>query len=192
MKKTIVILLAVLLLTACGGTAETPPTTTYSNPSMGIQFEYPEDWVSADSFGGTTVASSQALIDGESMADIGDGGFVIVLPIEREVLNFQTGQTLEEGDAVGAANLYKTLLEREGGTYVVSQPIEEFDIDGQPAAQMILRTTLDGTNMLVLLGAISANDQVVLYSASAQEVAFGDQRATFEQIIDSMQASPPQ
>lgn len=168
---------------------DTTPYIPYDNPEIGLAMDMPETWIANDYIGNLTLATSQEIIDGETLADMGDGAFVVFLPIERDVLNFQTGQNLDEGDTGQALVLYRSLLEQEGASFEVVEP--PLKLEGPNATYIVVRSNQDGVDLLTLMGAADDNGQVVLISASAQEEVFPQWRPTFEHILSSLVVTRP-
>ena len=106
MRKQFIFYLAALsllwlTLAACGeqdspSTTGLPNVVTQRDPDFGVTVSYAEDWIVHNSIGGLTIASSQSVIDSDSMANIGDNGFVLIIPGEIDVLNFQSNQSITE------------------------------------------------------------------------------------------------
>lgn len=184
-----------LMLAACG--QEEPPIETgltyipYTNDELGVTLSYPEDWVVHNAFGGLTVASSQTVIDGDSLADMGDNGFVLIIPGELGVFNMQTKQQFTDADALQILGVYKQLLEREGQSHLGIEPPQTLTIDGQPAAMMVSRSAEDGKNLIVILAVIMNDDFMALVSAVSLEPAAAEMRPIFEEIINSIHISVP-
>ncbi len=163
----------------------------YTNDELGISLAYPEDWVVHNAFGGLTVASSQDVIDGDSLADLGDNGFVLVIPGELGIFNLQTKQQFTDADALQILGVYKQLLEREGQSYLGLEPPQSFTVDGQPAAMMVSRSSEEGKNLVTILAVIMNDEYMALVSAASLEPAAETMRPTFEQVINSIHLTTP-
>ncbi len=191
----IIAFIFLLPLTACKSQEETSEPDinyiSYSDEELGVTLAYPEEWVTSGGFGGLTVASSQEAIDGESLADLGDNGFVLVIPGELGLFNKQTGQSFGKEDVVQVLNVYKQLLEREGQTYVGIEPPQKITIEGLPAAVMVARSEEDGTPLITILGVIMDDDYMALISAASLEPTAGTMRPIFDRIINSIQITNP-
>lgn len=165
------------------------PLIPYDNPASGLAMQIPEGWVTQDYLGNVTLASSQDIIDGESLGDMGSGGFIVFLPIERDALNYQAGQDLAEGDTGRAVLVYRELLEREGASYEVIEP--PFKLEGPNSTYIVARSNQDGADLLTLMGAVMHEGQVVFVSAAALEDAFPQLRPTFEQVLATLEVTRP-
>ncbi|MCP4425059.1 MAG: hypothetical protein GY803_11235 [Chloroflexi bacterium] len=199
-KKTARLILATLILplliAACGIKEDEPvqPDVNYvplTDEELGVSLVHPEGWVSSSGFGGLTVASSQEVIDGDSLAEIGDNGFALIIPGELDIFNKQMGQTFTEADALPILNVYKQLLEREGQTHQEIEPPQEVTIEGQPAAMMWTRSQEEGKNLIIVLAVIINDDYMALVSAASLEPASEEMRPIFEHIINSIQIASP-
>jgi hypothetical protein len=193
------ILLTTIILAACNNQAEISeesqePTTNfvlYTDEELGVALNHPEDWVVHSGFGGLTVASSQEVIDGESLAEIGDNGFVLVIPGELGVFNMQLGQQFTEDDALQVLNVYIQLLEREGQTHLEIEPPQAFTIDGQSAASMVTRSQEDGKNLITIFAVVMNGDFMALVSAASLEFKADEMRPIFDEIIQSIHVLTP-
>ena len=192
------ILLIVLILPACNEAAapeepDTPDTNfvLHTDEELGVTLNYPEDWIVHSGFGGLTVASSQAVIDGESLADIDEEGFVLVIPGELGIFNLQLGQQFTEDDALQALNVYIQLLEREGQNHLVVEPPQAFTIDGQSAASMVTRSQEDGKNLITILGVVMNGEYMALVSAASLEATADEMRPIFDEIIQRIHVLAP-
>jgi hypothetical protein len=163
----------------------------FSDETLGLATVYPEDWVAQTVFGGLTIASSQAVIDAESLADLGEGGFVNFIPGELGVFNLQTGQDFRPIDALIILGVYKQLLEREGQSYQIVEPGRSLDIEAQSAGMMVLRSTEDGQPLITILAVIIDEDYMALISAASLEPSAVTMRPIFERIITSTQVTFP-
>lgn len=202
-QKLLLILLLFPLLAACNQESATPaPATTeaaaaemnyvpFSDETLGLATVYPEDWVAQTVFGGLTIASSQAVIEAESLADLGDEGFVNFIPGELGVFNLQTGQNFRPIDALIILGVYKQLLEREGQSYEVIEPGHSLDIEAQSAGMMVLRSTENGQPVITILAVIINEDYMALISAASLESNATTMRPVFEHIITSTEVTFP-
>jgi hypothetical protein len=195
--------LFVLFAAACDRQAATPPPATaetvpaninyvpFSDETLGLATVYPEDWVVQTVFGGLTIASSQAVIDAESLANLGEEGFVNFIPGELGVFNLQTGQDFRPIDALIALGVYKQLLEREGQSYQIVEPAHSLDIEAQSAGMMVLRSTEEGEPLITILAVIINEDYMALISAASLEPSAATMRPIFDRIINSTQVTFP-
>lgn len=195
--------LFVLFAAACDRQAATPPPGTaeaapaninyvpFSDETLGLAFVYPEDWVVQTVFGGLTAASSQEVIDAESLADIGENGFVNYLPGELGVFNLQTGQNFDAKDALIILGVYTQLLEREGQSYEIVEQAHSLDVAAQSSGMMVLRSTEDGKPLITLLAVIINEDYMALISAASLEPGAAAMRPIFDRIIGSTQVTFP-
>lgn len=191
------LLLVVMVLVACRdaavpATAEPSELTyvPYSSETMGIALEYPESWTVQESFSGLTVASGEDVLQAESLANIGDGAFVVVLPIELDVFNFQTGQELGSGDVLPALATYLTLLEGEGQTFQVVEPPHAETINGQSAAVTVLTSEEEGVALRTTLAAIIDEGQLALISAASLQEGADAVTPVLDHIINSVEVMP--
>ncbi|MFQ5434769.1 MAG: hypothetical protein ACE5FD_07825 [Anaerolineae bacterium] len=195
----LITLFAFMFLTACGGSqagnseseTESVNFVTHEDPDLGVTVSYPEGWITHNSIGGLTVASDQKAVDSESMADIGDAGFVLIIPGEIDVLNFQTNQEISEDAPLPALFIYQQLLEEGGQDYLGVEAPRELELDGQTVAITLAKTTIDGVDVMTLLAVIMHDGQIALISAGAQADSFVSLRPSFEQIIQSIQVTTP-
>ncbi|NIP26180.1 MAG: hypothetical protein GWO38_20755, partial [Phycisphaerae bacterium] len=151
-KSVLLATLILFLLAACNqdGTEETSDTAEanqtnvqfipFVDDALGISAQHPANWVTQSSFGGATFASDQSAIDAESLADIGEEGFVVIIPGEIAQFNFQTSQSFQRDEILQALATYKVLLEREGQQFVTIEEPEAFTSSNQNMARMVLRS----------------------------------------------------
>ena len=202
MKRIIIfplLIFIVLALVACGGDdAETETTTEpaftpveFDNEDLGVRVSHPEDWVIQDSMGGVTLASSQAVVDSNSLADIEDGGFVVIIPGEIAVFNFQTNQDLTADEPLRGLEVYKLLLEKNGQVFTEIESAEVLDVDGQNIAVMTVSSEEAGEEMVTVLGVVMSGDYMAMISAGSLASATDDLRPTFDQIIETIEVYPP-
>lgn len=193
----LILLLTALTLAACGDGREnaTAVATTYvpyENNIMGIRLEYPEGWATEESIGGLTIASSADVLTLESLAEIGNEGFIVILPIELAAFNFQTGQNIAPNDALGALNIYKMLLEQEGQSYLVERPPQALTINGQTAAVMEVTSDAGGETLRTRMVAILDEGQAVLISLATLNGADVDViSAELDHILNSVEVFQP-
>jgi hypothetical protein len=195
--------LFVLFAAACDRQPATPPPGTaeataaninyipFSDDMLGLSIVYPEDWVVQTVFGGLTAASSQEVIDAESLADIGDNGSVNFIPGELGVFNLQTGQNFSAKDALIILGVYKQLLEREGQSYEIVEQAHSLDVEAQSAGMMVLRSIEDGEPLITVLAIIINEDYIALISAASLEPSAAAMRPIFDRIIGSVQVTFP-
>lgn len=194
-----IVLLFTLFAAACGSKQpEAQPTAAadvnyvpFSDETLGLSILYPEDWVVKTVFGGLTAASAQEVIDADSLADIGENGFVNFIPGELGVFNLQTGQNFSPQDALIILGVYKQLLEREGQSYQIVEPAHSLDIEAQSAGMMVLRSTEDGESLITILAVIINEDYMALISAASLEPSAAAMRPVFDRIIGSTQVTFP-
>lgn len=163
----------------------------FTDDALGMSAQYPANWVTHSSFGGATFASDQSAIDAESLADIGEEGFVVVIPGEIEYFNFQTSQTFERDDILQALATYKVLLEREGQSYVTIEPPEALTKNNQNLARMVLRSTEDGEPLITIMAVVMSDTHMALISAASLEETADEMRPIFERIIESVEVHAP-
>lgn len=194
------IFLTMLLLAACNqnGTEETPEVNQandqyvlFGDDALGLTAQYPANWVTHSAFGGATFASNQSAIDAESLADIGEEGFVLVIPGEIAQFNFQTSQSFQREDVLQVLATYKALLEREGQQFVAVEPPEAFTRNNQNMARMVLRSTEDGAPLITVMAVVMSDTYMALVSAASLEEVADEMRPIFIKIIDSIQVRPP-
>lgn len=196
--------LLLLVLTACNQEEPEEPTaepqnvnrpedffTPFSDDALGLSLLYPPHWITQTSIAGVTVATSQAAIDVDSLADIGEEAFVVVLPGEIDYFNFQTGQQFSEEDVLQALATYKVLLEQEGQEYVTLEPPQQFSNDRQKMARIVLRSVEDGEPLITVMAVVMQDGYMALVSAASLEDTAEEMRPTFEQIIESIEVRPP-
>jgi hypothetical protein len=127
-KSILIIFLLLLFVTACNQdkpeetpestppiqpTATAEPTqpviqyTPFDDDALGLSLQYPADWITQPSIAGVTIATDQSVIDVESLADIGEEGFIVIIPGEIDYFNIQTSQTFNRDDVLGALAPYK-------------------------------------------------------------------------------------
>ncbi|MCB9418625.1 MAG: hypothetical protein H6667_02385 [Ardenticatenaceae bacterium] len=193
-------LFSILLLAACNQQPDTPTTAVadtgvnyvpFSDETLGLALVYPEDWTVRTVFGGLTVASNQSVIDANSLAELGENGFVNYIPGELGVFNLQTGQNFTANDALIILGVYKQLLEREGQTFEVVEPGHSLDIEAQSSGMMVLKSTEDGESLITILAVIINEDYVALISAASLESSAAAMRPIFDHIIESTLVSFP-
>jgi hypothetical protein len=198
-----IVLLFSLFITACNQQPATPPPPTeeaaaaeinyvpFSDETLGLATVYPEDWTAQTVFGGLTIASSQAVIESESLANLGEEGFVNFIPGELGVFNAQTGQDFRPIDALIILGVYKQLLEREGQSYQIVEPAHSLDIEAQSAGIMVLHSTEEGESLITILAVIINEDYMALISAASLEPSAATMRPIFDQIINGTQVTFP-
>lgn len=203
LKAILLIFFLLILITACNqeeqeeatATAEADQSTVQYVPfvddELGLTLQHPANWVTQSAFGGATIATSQSIIDAESLAEIGEEAFVVVIPGEIDQFNFQTGQSFTEDDVLSALATYKVLLEREGQEYVTVQPPEAFTNDRQKMARMVLRSTEDGEPLITVMAVVMEDGYMALISAASQEETADEMRSIFNRIIESIHVGPP-
>ena len=194
----LVILPLMLFAAACNQQPDTPlPAAAdinyipFSDEALGLSIVYPEDWVVQTVFGGLTTASSQEVIDANSLADIGENGFVNFIPGELGIFNLQTSQSFSAKDALIILGVYKQLLEREGQSYEIVEQARSLDIEAQSAGMMVLRSTEGGKPLITILAVIINDDYMALISAASLEPSAAAMRPIFEQVINSTQVTSP-
>ena len=214
LKSIILSLLLLLFIAACNQeTSETPeaaePTeqVTPEEPAdvdissvqfipfidneNGISMQHPANWVTHSASGGTTVASSEAVIQAESLADIGEEAFVVIIPGEIDVFNFQTSQSFTQDDVLQALETYKILLEREGQDYVAVEPPQAFTKNNQNLARMVLRSMEGGQPVITVMAVIMGENYMALVSAASNQDTAEELRPIFYQIIESIEVRAP-
>lgn len=202
-----IVLIGVLLLLLGACNQEEPEATATAEPetvnrpedfflpfdddALGLSLLYPPGWITEASVAGATVATSQSVIDAESLADIGEEAFVVILPGEIDYFNFQTGQTFSEDDVLQALATYKILLEREGQEFVTIEPPQSFVNDNQRMARIVLRSIEDGAPLITIMAVVMQDGYMALISAASLEDTAEAMRPTFELIIESIEVRPP-
>jgi hypothetical protein len=190
------LLLFVLFLAGCrqlmdrfdaGGQSFVP----YEDAEMGLALEYPQGWVAHTAFSGLTLASSQSVIDGASLTDIGDGAFVNVIPLELAVFGMQVGQSFSSDDPQSMVEAYRDLLGGEGQEFTEVEAPRSTTVDGQDVATMVVESSAEGATVVTILSVIVNGDFMALVSAGSLQDHFGTARPTLERIVDSITVSPP-
>ncbi len=190
----ILLFITLLFLAACGGDEAAPEAdnfVSHTDAELGLTLSYPEAWIIHNSIGALTVASSQIVIDSDSLADIGDNGFVLIIPGEIDILNFQSNQDLAEDKPLPALYVYQQMLEKGGQAYLGLEPPHELELDDQTGAITLTRATIDGETFMTFLAVIMNDGQIALISAGALEESFDALRPSLEQIIQSIQVTAP-
>jgi hypothetical protein len=211
-KSILLIVLLLLLVTACNQdkpeeTPEpTPPTQStataeiaqpaveyvpFDDDELGLSLQYPAGWITQSALGGATIATSQSVIDAESLADIGEEAFIVVIPGEIDYFNFQTSQTFNRDDVLSALETYKNLLEQEGQQYVTIIPPQAYTNENQNMARMILRSVEDGEPLITVMAVVMSDNYMALVSAASLEDTAEAMRPIFYDIIDSIEVRPP-
>lgn len=201
MLKKILPIMAFLLLSlaACrnesgGATGEgaAPDNfVSYESETMGVRVQHPEGWVTHRAFNGLTLASNQEVIDSSSLAEIGEGAFVNIIPGELAVFNMQTGGSFSNEQPQEVLERYRALLEAQGQIYTVMEAPEVSNIEGRNVATMVVRSTVRGKTLVTILGSHLNGQYVALSSAGALEEHFEEVRPELEQIVRSIDVFPP-
>lgn len=198
MKKIYLTLLTLLLfvtLAACSGQDNAETELSYipfSSEELGLSLEYPEAWSTFDAFGGLTLTSNPAIIEEESFENLGDAGYVNIIVGELAVFNFQIGQEIQPDEAMVALGVYKQLLEQNGQSFQVVEPLAELEAaDISSGAKIVVRSMVDGKQLHTILAVIIDEGQIALISSGSLEYKAEDYRPTFEQILASIQVFPP-
>jgi hypothetical protein len=197
--KLIITLLLLLLLAACGQEEPEEEETIqlpieylpFVDDSLGLSLEHPPDWTVHPSSVGVTLATNQSVIETESLADIGEEAFIVIIPGEIDVFNFQTAQNFTEDDVLSALATYKVLLENEGQEFVTVEPPLAFINDNQKMARMVLRSQEDGQTLITMMAVVTENGYMALISAASLEKSAAEMRPIFEKIIESIEVQPP-
>jgi hypothetical protein len=197
--KLIITLLLLLLLAACGQEEPEEEETIqlpieyvpFVDDSLGLSLEHPPDWTVHPSSVGVTLATNQSVIETESLADIGEEAFIVIIPGEIDVFNFQTAQNFTEDDVLSALATYKVLLENEGQEFVTVEPPLAFINDNQKMARMVLRSQEDGQTLITMMAVVTENGYMALISAASLEKSAAEMRPIFEKIIESIEVRPP-
>jgi hypothetical protein len=181
---------------AATATAVATPTemafSEYENAELGLNFAHPPSWIVHEAFSGLTAASSQQVIDSESLADIGDEAFVNMIPGELGIFGMQTGQEFEADQPLPIIYVYQGLLENEGQEFVIVEPPAAAQIGDKNVATVIVRSAVDDQNLVTILAVVIGEDDfMTLVSAGALDDSFDEQRPTLERIIDSIQVYAP-
>jgi hypothetical protein len=186
-------------LAACNQSAEETPEPNpasvqfvpFNDDALGLTLQYPAGWITDVSIGGATIATSQSAIDAESLADIGEEAFVVVIPGEIDYFNFQTSQEFDRENILQALATYKLLLEREGQSYVTVEPPEAYTSNDQNLARMVLRSMEEGEPLITIMAVIMGDDYMALVSAASLEDTAEEMRPIFYQIIESIEVRAP-
>jgi hypothetical protein len=157
----------------------------------GLSLQYPANWVTHSSISGTTVASSESIIQAESLANIGEEAFVVIIPGEVDVFNFQTSQSFTQDDIIRVLETYKVLLEKEGQAYVLVEPPQAFTGNNQNMARMVLRSTEGGQPIITVMAVIMADNYMALVSAASNQEKAEELQPIFYQIIESIEVRAP-
>ena len=164
----------------------------FADEALGLSLMYPESWIVHNAIGGLTVASDQSVIDGQSLAEIGDNGFVNIIPGELGIFNLQTGQDFQKDDALPMLGVYKQLLERAGQSYQEVEAPEAFTIEGQSAARMVVRSSEGGGALVTILAVVINDEFMALVSAGSLESTAAEMRPIFDEIVGSIQVTVPE
>lgn len=205
LKNILMILISLLLVTACNQDGEDNSETTepaevnqsavqyipFVDDALGLTAQYPANWMVNATSSGATFATDQAVIDAESLAEIGENGFIVVIPGEIDYFNFQTGQTFSQEDILSALATYKILLEREGQQYVTVEPPQAFTNNNQKMARMVLRSIEDGEPLITVMSVVMGDTHMALISAASLEETSDDMRPIFYKVIDSIEVKAP-
>lgn len=194
--QIILFLISFLLLAACGEKEATLTDTDvefvpFDDDELGVSLVYPEDWFVHNAVGGLTIVSDQAVIEMDSLADIGENGFINIIPGELGIFNLQTGQNFSDDDALQILGVYKQLLEREGQVYQGIEPPRAYEIDGQPAASMVLRSNEGGQTLISVMAVVMNEGFLALVIGGSLEANTDNVRPTIEQIINSIHVFVP-
>jgi hypothetical protein len=157
----------------------------------GLILQYPDGWVTKSGGGGATVASAQSVIDAESLGEIGDEAFVVIIPGEIDVFSFQTSQSFTGDDVLSVLETYKQLLEGEGQSYVVVLPPETFTKNNQNMGRMVLRSTENEQPIITVMAVVMGEEYMALVSAASHQDKSEEFRPIFYRIIDSIEVGPP-
>lgn len=204
-KKPHAFLLAILafgglLIVACqqddaGATQEPAPDdviyTSFEDGELGLALEMPEGWITHSAFSGLTVASSQRVIDSDSLANIGDDAFVNIIPGELAVFGMQAGETFSSDRPGEVLAVYRALLENEGQSFTVRQPAETRTVNGQNVAQMTVESVVDGGRLVTILAVIIHDEFMAIVSAGSLQDRFEDVQPTLMHVLNSIVVSPP-
>ncbi len=158
----------------------------------GLTLQHPANWVTHSASGGATVASSESIIQAESLAEIGDEAFVVIIPGEIDVFNFQTSQSFSKDDVVRVLETYKALLEREGQSYDLVEPAQAFTGAEQNLARMILRSNEGGQPIITVMAVIMGDSYMALVSAASNQDSAESLQPIFYNIIDSIEVRAPE
>lgn len=189
-----------LLVVACqqddlGATQEPAPDDitymTFEDADLGLTLEMPQDWITHNAFSGLTVASSQRVIDSDSLANIDDEAFVNIIPGELDVFGMQAGETFSSDRPGEVLAVYRTLLETEGQRFTVRQPAETRTVNGQNVAQMTVESTVDGEQLVTILAVIIHDKFMAIVSAGALQERFGTVQPVLMHVLNSIVVSPP-
>ncbi len=171
------------ILVACGpaGEDDLPSAlpdnfTNYSNPNLGIQFSYPQDWILREGLGGLEITSNQSILDtGSITADT--QGMLVNIGVGRLETNLNATTT----------EIINQILASSGaeGNAEISEPVSETTINGQPAATMTLQSEFSGMALTLRLVVIRNEERVVVVTAAFPS----DQEAQFATTLDTLTRS---
>jgi hypothetical protein len=165
--------------------------TSYEDQNLGLAVEAPQDWVTHQAFSGLTVASSQEVIERDSLADIEDGAFVNIIPGELAVFGMQAGETFSSDQPAQVLGVYRGLLENEGQTFMMRRPPQTRTVNGQNVAQMTVESDVDGERLVTIFSVIINDEFMAIVSAGALQARFDDVEPVLTHIVDSIVVSPP-
>lgn len=165
--------------------------TTFHDDALGLTLEYPENWLTHSSITGLTLATSQALIDGQSLSEIGDEASVVIIPGEIALFNAQTEQELTSDDALLALRVYRELLVQQGQNYTELAEPQLIEFDGQQVAIWPLESRVDGKNLVVRMGIVMGEEHMALVSAASVKAMADEYEPLFEHIISSIRVEAP-
>jgi hypothetical protein len=167
------------------------PFVTFHDDALGLTLEYPESWLTHTSMSGLTLATSQVIIDSQSMAEIGDDAFVVIIPGEIALFNAQTGQDLTSNEALQALRVYRELLAREGQNFVELAEPQMIEVDGRQVAIWPLESRVEGKVLVVRMGIVMGDDHMALISAASIKAKAEEYEPLFERVISTIQVEAP-
>ncbi|HZD10993.1 MAG TPA: hypothetical protein VE553_06595 [Candidatus Binatia bacterium] len=204
MPKKVKLIVAALVIiavlaTGCSRQATTPQPTPptdvtyvpFEDEALGLSLEYPDDWIAHSAFSGLTLASSQSVIDSDSLANIEDEAFVNLIPGELAVFGMQSGQEFSSDQPQEVLDVYRGLLENEGQSFTVRRPPEVRTVNGQNVAQMTVESDVDGEQLVTIFSVIINDEFMVLASAGALQGHFDEVQPILAHVLDSIVVSPP-
>lgn len=187
LKQTSILLIALLLLAACGG-AETPGATEASTQQLSenfnisegginLSFNYPEGWAAQSSDGQILLANSSEVLDtigtgSLESVDIPDGGYgmqLVLLPTD------------EMPPDTSPTDLLSMLAEGAASEGVTVGTVEEVQVNGQQGAK-VSATLPQDTGEIYLFR--SGDYYVMAYAAASTYADFAN---TTQAILNTLQ-----
>lgn len=201
-------LAVLLLLAACGGASiapvtpaptATPPTATsptaasqtaelprgfvrYTDAALGLRFAHPATWLTLPDEGAVYLASSEAVVVGESFAE-GAAVFIFVLPL---------APAAGEEAALSASERLTNFVERFSllSGPQADGPPETRLINGQEAAQATYRGEYGGVEVQAIYTVVMVDARAaIVVTLTAQPGTFGEQLTAVTNSVELIAAS---